>query len=178
MNPFTQTPRRRLRGFSLVEVCLGMMLTLGVAATTVGMTSQHIRLMAALNSFTFLRDDAPSINLLLSRILQRADTYRVYPTKSAAFAGSGAVNTGGTALWLRFRNPDGTFAQAVIAFETGGTRPGLNFYNRTSTGWLATPDWTVSARPASVAFSNDTGILLIRVTGPDSEQITYVGTAE
>jgi hypothetical protein len=175
-NPSNQ--RRRRSGFSLVEVALGMMLTLGVAVTSLAMTNQHVRLMNALNSFTFLRDEAPTINLLLSRILQRADAYRIFASKGAAFSGSGAVNTGGSAVWLRYRNPDGTFAESVVAFETSGARPGLNIYNRGASGWPGAPDWTISSRPAAVTFANDTGILLIRVTGPDSEQITYVGNAE
>lgn len=172
------TSRSRQKGLTLIEMSLGLMLALGLAATTVGMTGQHVQMISTLNTFTFLRDDAPSISLLLNSILKRADAYRIYPTKAAAFGGGEAVNTGGTAVWLRFRNPDGTFSQAVIAFEPGGDSPGLNYYNRSASGWPSAPDWTVSSRPAAVDFSNDTGILLIHMTGPAAEQITYVGTAE
>ncbi|MBL9152591.1 MAG: hypothetical protein JNK37_08910 [Verrucomicrobiales bacterium] len=166
------------RGFSLTEAAMGMMLLLGVAGTTVAMTGQHVQLMNTLNSYSFLRDEAPSINILLSRLLQRADSYRIYPDKASAFSGSGAVTTGGTAVGLRFRNPDGTFAEAVVVYEPSGARIGLNLYNRTALGWGGSPDWTISSRPSAVQFSNSSGVLLIRVTGPDQDQITYVGSSE
>ncbi|MCB1079831.1 MAG: hypothetical protein KDM64_18580, partial [Verrucomicrobiae bacterium] len=154
------------------------MLCLGVAATTVAMAGQHVRLVTIINSYKFLRDEAPSINLLMGRLIQRSDFYRIYSDKASAFSNIGAVTSGGSAVMLRFRNPDGSTQDTVIAFEPTGARPGLNLYNRTGSGWPGVPDWTVSSRPTAVNFSNDTGILLIQVTGPDSEKITYVGNSE
>ncbi|MCB1230055.1 MAG: hypothetical protein KDN19_07310 [Verrucomicrobiae bacterium] len=170
--------RRKQRAFSLIEMTLAMTLAMGVAAATVVTMQQHVNFLRIMNRFNFLRDEAPTINLLLSRIIQEADSYRVYPSKTAAMNGAGAVNSGGTALWLRFRNPDGTFRQAAIVFETIAGDTQLNYYNKGASTWPVTPDWTISSQPAQVTFANDTGVLLITVTGPENEEITYVGNAE
>ena len=170
--------RRKTRGMTLTEVTLAMMLALGVAATTVVMAGQHVSFMRLLNDFTFLRDDAPTINTLLGRIITKADAYRIYADKSSTFAGAGAVTNGGSALWLRFRNPDGTFQQSAIVFETLSGDTSLNYYNHNGTAWPGTPDWTISSQPSNITFANNTGVLLITMTGPNSEEITYVGNAE
>lgn len=170
--------RARRAAFSLTEMALAMSMAMGVAGATVVLMQQHVSFLRVMNRFNFLRDEAPTINLLLSRIINEADSYRVYPSKTAAINGSGAVNTGGTALWLRFRNPDGTARQSAIVFESVSGEDQLNFYTRSSTGWASSPDWTISSLPTNVTFSNDTGVLLITVTGPENEEITYVGNSE
>lgn len=170
--------RRGIFGFSLIEMTLAMALAMGVAGAAVVMMQQHASFLRILGRFNFLRDEAPAINVLLSRIVQEADSYRIYTTKASAMAGTGAVTSGGSALWLRFRNPDGTFRQAAIVFETVSGVAQLNYYNRGTTGWPASADWTISSQPTQVAFSNNSGVLLVEVTGPENEQITYVGNPE
>lgn len=170
--------QRRTAGFTLMEMTLALTLTMGVAATTVLMAGQHVSFLRLVGEFSFLRDEAPAVNLLLSRIIQQSEAYRIYPDKGSAFNGDGAVNAGGRALWLRFRNPDGATEQAVIAFEVADGETGLNFYNWDGASWSAAPAWTISSQPTGVTFSNDTGILLITVRGPNLEEITYVGNSE
>ena len=139
----TNQSRKSVLGMTLMEVTLALALAMSVAAATVLMAGQQVALMRLLSDFAFLRDEAPSINTLLGRIIQKSDSYRVFPDRGSVFAGSGAVNTGGTALWLRFRNPDGTFQQSALVFETISGESGLNYYNHDGTTWSPTPDWTV-----------------------------------
>lgn len=165
-------------GFSLIEVTFAMTQTLALAATVVLLLGQHVSFLRIVNRFGFLRDEAPAINVLLGRILRQTDSYRVYPSKAAAIAGTGAVTRDGSAVWLRFRNPDGSFEQAMIAFEAGEGHPGLNYYLLAGPNWSSEPEWTLSSLPQNVTFANDSGILLVTVTGQNGEEITYAGGTE
>lgn len=171
-------PRRpSSKGFTLIEVTLALALTLGVVSTVVAILQQQVSFSRIIGRFQFLREEAPQINTLLSTLVGQSDSYRIYPSRGDAMAGVGAVTTGGRALRLRFRNPDGTAALAVVAFENTGGEDRLNFYYRASDAatWPGSPSWTISSSPAAVDFSNNTGILLVAMTGPSGEEITYAG---
>ena len=153
-------------------------MAMALAAATIILMQQHIQFMKVVNQFSFLRDEAPLINVLMSRIIQRSDAYRIFAGRQGAINGGAAVNTDGKAVWLRFRNPDGTFQQSIIAFDDNAGDGRLNYYVYDGNSWPATPDWTISSLPENVSFSNDTGVLLMTVTGPSQEEITYVGYSE
>jgi len=175
-----RTSRGRRSGFTLLEMTLALALTMGIASAIVGMIQQQISFTRVLGSFQFLREEAPQINTLLTTLINKADSYRIYNSRNNAMAASGAVLTDGRALRLRLRNPDGTAAHAVIAFENLGGRNLLNFYyrNHNEASWPSTPTWTISSKPSLVDFSNNTGILLITMTGPKGEEVTYAGNPD
>ena len=76
--------RRLPGGFTLIEMTIAMVMSLGVASATMLLLSQQLSFIKMVQKFDFLRDDAPSINLLVSRIVGRATGYRLYATKAAA----------------------------------------------------------------------------------------------
>ncbi len=125
----------------------------------------------------FLRDDAPQVNIMLTGILGKADSYRIYGSTADAKAAANAVNTGGTAVRLTFRNPDGSLAEGIVDFSTLAGQGQLGYYNFNG-AWAATPDWFISRRATAVTFDDTTRILLVTLTGPFGEQITYAGTGE
>ena len=84
-----------------------------------------------LADFRFLRDEAPQLNTLLANIVNKADNYRIHNNLSDAKNLTGAVRSNGRAIRLRFRNPDGTYDQAIISFELRSGEQQLNFYTRT-----------------------------------------------
>src|SRR5690606_38876734 len=149
--------RKRPAGFTLVEMTLAVAMSLGIAFAVIGLLQQHLSFTQVISRFQFIRDEAPQINTLLTTLVNKADSYRIYGNRANATAPSGAVQGGGRSLRLRFRNPDGTVSHAIVSFESqnGGNR--LNFYFR-NTGqatWPTTPSWTISSRPQRVDFSND-----------------------
>lgn len=170
-------PRKKPSGFTLVEMTLALALSLGISATVVAIMRQQVSFTQINASFQFLCQDAPQVNSLLATILQKADSYSIYGTRADAMSATSAVQTGGRALRLRFRNPDDTENLAVVAFEEISGVSRLNFYFLATgqTNWPNNPTWVISSRPALVDFANDTGILLITMTGPRGEQITYAG---
>lgn len=173
-------PRKPSRAFTLLEMTLALALTLGIAVTVVGLLQQQVSFTRILANFQFLREEAPQVNTLLSTLVNKADSYRIYGNRANAAASTGAVQTGGRALRLRFRNPDGTSDLAIVSFEMHNGKNRLNFYYRPSslTSWPTSPNWTISSKPALVDFSNNTGILLIAMTGPNGEEITYAGNPD
>ena len=171
---------KRRAAFNLLEMTLALGMTLGIASAIVGLLQQQVSFNRVISSFQFLRDEAPQVNTLLATLVGKADSYRIYTNRISAMASSGAVNSGGRALRLRFRNPDGSVSNAVISFEEYNGKNRLNFYYRApnAAAWPTTPSWTISSKPALVDFANNTGILLISMTGPNGEEITYSGNPE
>jgi len=165
------------KGFTLVEMTLVLAMLLVLSGALMMMLQSHVIFMRVLGSYAFLRDDAPQVNNMLTGIFGNADSYRVYGSLADAKGDTGAVNTGGQAVRLRFRNPNGTFEQGIVAFETIAGDNQLNFYNFDG-GWNASPNWTLSHQPAAVDFEDTTGILLVTLTGPNGEEVTYGGTGE
>ena len=169
--------RKRRCGYTLVELTLAVGLALGVSGAVVGVLTQHSTFMRILSQFDFLRDDAPQINNVMSRLTGQAVSYRIYADKADAFANTSAVNTGGTALRLIFRNPNGVIDQTVIAFENVGGEDRLNLYQHNGS-WPAQATWTITSKASNVTFADSTGILEMTLTGPQAEQITYSATSE
>lgn len=171
---------KRHAAFTLLEMTLALGMSLGIASAIVGLLQQQVSFNRVIASFQFLREDAPQINTLLGNLVGKADSYRLYTSRINAMASSGAVNSGGRALRLRFRNPDGSSSNAVISFEESSGANRLNFYYRgpNDAAWPTAPSWTISSRPSLVDFANNTGILLITMTGPNGEEITYSGNPE
>ena len=63
----------KTRGMTLMEVTLSMALVMGVAGAGVMLVGQNVSFMRILNQFSFLRDDAPTVNLLMGRLIRRAE---------------------------------------------------------------------------------------------------------
>ncbi|MEM9284179.1 MAG: hypothetical protein AAGA96_20365, partial [Verrucomicrobiota bacterium] len=79
-----------------------------------------------------------------------------------------------------FRNPDGTFDQSIVCFEVRNGEKQLNYYYRDEddNSWNSDPQWTISTKPNMVDFDNSTGLLLVTLTGPKGEEITYSGNPD
>ncbi len=163
------------KGFTLIEITAYLAMTLLLSMILMMMLQSHFTFMRILSSYEFLRDDAPQINVMLTGILGKADSYRIYGSVDDAKNANSAMNSGGSAVRLLFRNPDGSIGQGIVAYEAANGQ--LNYYNFTG-AWPATADWTISHRPTAVDFSDNTGVLLVTLTGPYNETITYAGTGE
>jgi len=171
---------KRSAGFTLIEITLAISLAMGVAGALIALLSQQVSFSRLLADYRFLRDEAPQVSSLVANLLNKADSYRIYPSLAAAQAMEGAVRSEGRALRLRFRNPDGGLSHAIIAFETidGANQLNYHYWNGTGTGWPAVPAWTISRQPTLVEFDNTGGVLLITIRGPRNEEVTYAGTPE
>lgn len=174
------TVRRRSAGFTVLEMTVALAMAMGIAGALIGLLQQQVSFMQALNDFSFLRDDAPQTNTLLTNIINKSDNYRIYPDLATAKNQGTPIRSGGKSLRLRFRHPDGTADHAIVSFEFQDGANRLNYYFRDKydNSWPSSPTWTISNKPADVTFDNTTGILLVTLTGDEGEEITYAGNPD
>ena len=169
-------PFRRPRGMTLIEVTIALGVALGLAIASMAMLSQQLSFTRMVQNQTFLLEDCPSINNTLSRMLGRVDSYRIYPDLDGAKAGGAAVLTGGKALLLSYRDSLDRVSRVIVAAEAmANGRVRLGVYLMSGNVWGTTPDWVISTQAAAAEFFVENGVLRVRLTGPNDEQITYSG---
>jgi hypothetical protein len=174
----TSSRLSRRRGYTLIELSLAMSTGIVVAALVLSLVNQQLSFLRIFRAQSFLVTEAPQINNHLSKIVGNADSYMLYATVGDLQAGTGAVMADARAILLQFKQPDGTFRAAVLSFENPGTGSGLYYRMVTSTGVLGNPSWALSKRPADVRFSLEQGILRVRLTGPNGEELVYSGAMQ
>ena len=171
---------RRQSGFTLIEMSLVMAISILVASALIGMFQSHIQMLNQASKYKFLAQDAPFIGLLLTRTIGNAEDYRIYATGTAARSNTNPVLTGqAVRLWMR--QPNSTFRQAVVSFETINSHPAIYFFlTDLSTGaFSATPNWELAGgqlTAATFSVNATTGVLLATLTGSYFDQ--YIFSAE
>ncbi len=171
-NKANSTPTTN-RGFSLLEMAAALSLSMGVAGASLAIITQHTYFMRQINAFSFIREEAPQINRILTSLLSSASDYAIYDEKSGAFS-NGTVSNSGTALLLFYRSPSGIPDRTAIIFETTGDSKSLNLYNYRN-GWSSEPGWTITSIADDVLFADHSGMLTIELSGQRGEEITYMG---
>lgn len=170
-------PRAR-RGYTLVELSLAMTTGLVVTTLLLALVNQQIAFLRIFNAQNFLTTEAPVINNYLARVIGSAEGYRLYESVADLVAGEDPVLADAPVIMLRFKEPDGSFRASVLSFENPGTGQGLYYRMVTRAGVLGAPDWALTKRPANVNFAVVQGILRVRITGPNGEEIVYSGTQQ
>jgi hypothetical protein len=177
--------KRRQSGFTLVELALVMGISIFVAGALIGMFQAHIQMLTQAFKSNFLAQDAPFIGLLLTRTIGNAEDYRIYSSGSLARSSNATPVLTGPAVKLWMRQPNSTFRQVVVSFETVSGHSGIYvFLTDLSTGaFSATPNWELAGsqlKVATFAFDLTTGahpgVLLVTLTGTNYEQ--YIFAAE
>jgi hypothetical protein len=171
---------RRQSGFTLIELALMMGVSVMVASALIGMFQAHIQMLTQASKYTFLAQDAPFIGLLLTRTIGNAEDYRIYATGSAARSDGTRANIG-SAVRLWMRQPNSTFRQAVVSFETIGGHPGIYFFLTDTGTFSATPNWELAGlapgpgatTTPSATFDATSGVLLATITGSYNEWYAF-----
>lgn len=174
----TGADKRHQGGFTIVEITLAMTVAMLIAAGVLMLLSSHSSFMTQMNAYRFLRDEAPQVNSLVAQMVGQAVSYRIHGSPGDAFSAASPVNTGGRAVRLVYRNPSGLIDQSVIAYETVSGEGRLTYYRQSNGVWPASPDWTITSGIQDAQFSDDTGVLLMRLVGPENEIVTYAGTTQ
>jgi len=169
---------RSRRGYTLVELSLAMTTGLVVTTLLLALVNQQIAFLRIFSAQNFLTTEAPVINNYLARVIGSAEGYRLYESVADLVAGEDPVLADAPVIMLRFKEPDGTFRASVLSFENPGTGQGLYYRMVTRAGVLGAPDWALTKRPANVNFAVVQGILRVRITGPNGEEIVYSGTQQ
>jgi hypothetical protein len=173
-----RTGHRIRRGFTLIELSLAIMMGMLTGAMVLALFNQQLAFLKIYRAQNFLTEEAPLISLYVSRLVGKADRFRLHDTVADALAGTNPRLTASPVVVLNFRQPDGTMRASILSFENKGAGPALYYYVVPTSGVLGAPQWFVSKRPSNVTFAMDQGVLRMTLTGPAGEQITYSGTMQ
>lgn len=167
--------KRARRGFTLIELSVAIMLGMATGTMVLTLFRQQLAFLTLFKAQGFLTEEAPIISNYVSRLVGKADRFRLHATRDDALSGVNARLTESPVVVLNFRQPDGTMRATILAFEDRGAGPALYYYVVPVTGVLGAPLWAVTKAPRNVAFRMEEGVLRMILTGPNREEIIYSG---
>lgn len=166
------------RGFTLVELSIAMLLGMATCTMVIALFNQQLSFLTIYKKQSFLTEEAPMISVYVSRLVGKAERFRLHDNVADALAGVRTRVTPSPVLVLNFRQPDGAVRASILSFENRGSGLALYYYVVPFNGVLGAPQWYITKKPASVLFSLDQGVLRMALTGPSAEKITYSGTMQ
>ena len=166
------------RAFTLLELTIAMMIGLMIGTMILAIFNQQLAFLRIFKAQSFISDEAPLVSMYVSRVVAKADRFRLHASVSDALAGTNPRLTSSPGCVLNFVQPDGSLRASILSFANLGSGPALYYYVVPKSGVLGAPQWAVTTLPTNVEFFVDQGILRTRLTGPQGEQITYSGTTK
>lgn len=166
------------RGFTLVELTVAMLMGMAISGMVMLLFNQQIAFLRIYRTQSFLTEEAPLISLNVSKLVGKADRFRLHDSVADALVGRNPRLTSSPVVVLNFRQPDGTVRASILSFENRGTGPALYYYVVPTSGVLGEPQWFVTKKPTNVQFGMQEGVLRMMLTGPAGEQITYSGVMQ
>ena len=166
------------RGFTLIELSMAIMLGMMVGAMILALFNQQLAFLRIYQTQNFLAEEAPLISLYVSRLVGKAERFRLHDTVADALAGARPRLTASPVVVMNFRQPDGTMRASILSFENRGAGLALYYYVVPVSGVLSAPTWYITKKPANVEFTMEQGVLRMILTGPAGEQIIYSGTMQ
>ena len=172
-------PKRR--GFTLIELSIAIGLGLAAGSMLLALFNQQLAFLRIFRVQNFLTEEAPIISMHVSRLIGKADRFRLHDSVSDARIGRNPRLTDSPVLVLNFRQldrPDQPMRATILSFENRGAGPALYYYVVPLAGVLGAPTWYITNTPSRVVFGMEQGVLRMRITGPSDEQLTYSGTMQ
>lgn len=179
--------RKFRRGFTLIELSVAISMGMFIGAMVLALFNQQLAFLKIYQKQSFLTEEAPMISMYVSRLIGKADRFTLHESVADAIAKTNAsASSTPTVVRLYFRQVELNSASGVVAsprstllsFEDRGQGPALYYYIIPSTGVLGDPQWTVTRKPKNVIFTMENGVLRMKLTGPDDEEIIYSGTMQ
>ncbi|RPJ31712.1 MAG: type II secretion system protein [Verrucomicrobiaceae bacterium] len=166
------------RGFTLIELSIAMVMGIAIGGMVIALFNQQLAFLRLYKTQNFLTEEAPVISVYISKLVGKADRFRLHDSVDDALAGRNPRLTASPVVLLNYRQPDGTMRASILSFEDRVSGPALYHYVVPTNEVLGEPQWFVSNKPANVWFAMEEGVLRMTLTGPAGEQITYSGTMQ
>jgi hypothetical protein len=166
------------KGFTLIELSIAIMIGMATGGIVLTLFNQQLAFLNLFRNQGFLTEEAPLINNYVSRLIGRADRFRLHETREEALSGTNPTLASSPVVVLNFRQPDGSFRSSILEFAVRGGVRGLYFYLVAANGTVNDPEWAVTKTPTAVAFQVSQGVLQMVLSGPNQERITYSGTTQ
>jgi len=169
---------RKRRGFTIIELSVAMMVGITISALVMAIFNQQLTFLRLFRQQSFLNEEAPLISMHVSRLVGKADRFRLHANMEDALSGQNPRLTDSPVLVMNYRQPDGTMRATIMSFENRGTGPALYHYVVPTIGVMGDPQWAITKKAQDVTFSMTNGVLRMRLTGAGGEQVTYSGTMQ
>ncbi len=166
------------RGFTLIELTVALMMGIITGGLVLALFNQQLAFLNIYKTQNFLTEEAPIISTHVSRLVGKADRFRLHASVEDALSGQNPVMSDAPVAVLNFRQPNGAMRATILSFENLGQGLRLNYYVVPASGTLGAPQWAVTAQPADVRFAIEQGVLRMSLQGPAGERITYSGTMQ
>lgn len=171
-------PKARRRGFTLLELSIVTMMGLMTSTMVLALFNQQLAFLKIYQAQDFLSDEAPIVSMYVSKLVGKADRFRLHDSMEDARYGQSPQLTATPVVALNYRQPDGSMRAAFLSFEDRGSGPALYYYAQAADGTLSDPQWTITHKASDVRFFMEQGVLRMTLTGPAGEQITYSGAMQ
>ncbi len=168
-------PASKRGGFTLIELTLVILLGMAIGAMSLALFNQQLAFLRIYKAQEFLTEEAPLVSKYVSKLVGKAERFRLHASVADALAGTNPQNIASPVLVLNFREPDGVVRAAILSFENHGGGLALYYYVVPLSGVLGSPQWYITNKPSNVSFSVNQGILVMALNGPNGELITYAG---
>lgn len=170
--------KRIRRGFTLIELSIAIMLGMATSGMVLALFNQQLAFLNLFKNQNFLTEEAPIINNYVSRLIGKADRFRLHANLADALRGDNPALVASPVLVLSFLQPDGSIRSSILEFVVANGISGLNYYLVDVDGTVRAPQWVVTRAARNVSFSVDVNVGVLRMTiiGPNSEQVIYSGT--
>jgi hypothetical protein len=169
-------PSSSRQAFTLIELTVAISLGMSISAIILVMFNQQLAFLRFYRNQTFLTEEAPIVSMHVSKLVGKAERFRLHANVAEARAGFAPTYAASPVLVLNFRQPNGTVRASLLSFEDRGAGKALYYYLESSDGTLVTPQWYLTKMPKNVSFSVEQGILRMTLVGPSDEQVTFSGT--
>ena len=171
-------PLAKRRGFTLIELSIAIMMGMATGTMVIALFNQQLAFLKLYKAQSFLTEESPVISMYVSRLVGKADRFRLHDSVADALSGVRPRLTASPVVVLNFKQPDGTMRATILSFEDRGSGPALYYYVVPVSGVLGAPQWAVTKSPSNVVFTMEQGVLRMALTGPSGEIITYSGTMQ
>ena len=166
------------RGFTLIELSIAIVIGIAIGGMVISLFNQQLAFLRLFRAQSFLMEEAPVISQYVSKLVGKADRFRLHDSLEDALLGANPRLTASPVVVLNYRQPDGVVRASILSFEDRGSGPALYYYVVPTSGVLAAPQWHVTNKPTDVSFGMQEGVLRMTLTGPAGEQIIYSGTMQ
>ena len=166
------------KGFTLIELSIAIMIGMATGGMVLTLFNQQLAFLKLFRNQNFLTEEAPIINNYVSRLIGRADRFRLHATMADARSGANPTLNSSPIVVLNVRRPDGSFGAGILEFRNIVGDRGLYYYIVNADGTVPVPQWAITKAPTAVAFQVNQGVLQMVLTGPNQERITYSGTSQ
>ncbi len=186
--------RNLCRGLTLIELSIAIMMGIATGAMLLQLFNQQLKFLQLYKQQNFLTEEAPLISVYVSRLIGKADGYRLYRNRADALSDTNPMTGNQTqfdaiparVVVLSFRQPDNTTRTTMLSFENQAGRLGLYYFVLTSVNPTSQPpyadpgvaQWAVTRAASDIRYAMNLGVLQMILTGPNNERITYSGTRQ